>query len=397
MTALALGIWAGGAVADIPTVGSSSVAVSTPALPTPPPVPSLPTPTLPTPTLPTPTLPTPPVPPPPPPPLPPAPSLPPAPVSPPSAPLQQPALPVPVHVSTPSTSTPSTSAPGLGAAGITQGANPAGGSAGVGGGSPGGSSTAGSAAASGMQPSGPSAIGRFSASRPWLSAHGPKKYRTTVLTFRLEHKARVLFTVIQVSPVCRTAGSFSVVGHRGINRIRFSGKLHGRRLPPGTYRIDARTSNGHAALHLVVVIFGSGTPSPGAIALARQSNVCSLALRGSVAVAEGTGGLLLVRAANGRGGEGSSVANSGTEGAQIAYGPHPGVSSLGPDVGSSNVASALALALFGLSVLLLGLAALPRVAVPDPRLAEGLARHGAAVAFAGALAFAAAIVALLIG
>jgi len=248
-----------------------------------------------------------------------------------------------------------------------------------------------------MQPSGPSAIGRFSTSRPWLSAHGPKKYRTTVLTFRLEHKARVLFTVIQVSPVCRTAGSFSVVGHRGINRIRFSGKLHGRRLPPGTYRIDARTSNGHAALHLVVVIFGSGTPSPGAIALARQSNVCSLALRGSVAVAEGTGGLLLVRAANGRGGEGSSVANSGTEGAQIAHGPHPGVSSLGPDVGSSNVASALALALFGLSVLLLGLAALPRVAIPDPRLAEGLARHGAAVAFAGALAFAAAIVALLIG
>src|SRR5207247_7444207 len=109
--------------------------------------------------------------------------------------------------------------------------------------SPGSSGSAGGATSSGTRPSDASPIARFRASRPWLAAHGPKNHRTTVLTFRLKRKARILFTVVQVSPVCRTAGSFSVVGHRGINRVRFNGRLHGRRLPPGTYRIGARTGH----------------------------------------------------------------------------------------------------------------------------------------------------------
>src|SRR5207247_140257 len=150
------------------------------------------------------------------------------------------------------------------------------------------------------------------------------------------------FTVVQVSPVCRTAGSFSVVGHRGINRVRFNGRLHGRRLPPGTYRIGARTGHSQAALHLVVVIVDSGTPSSTALAAARHSDVCSLARRDSVG--DGTSA-----AANRIGGEGS-VEHGNTKGVQILRGPGTSPSAMGPDAGSNKVTSPLALAMLGLAV-----------------------------------------------
>ncbi|MFY9578001.1 MAG: hypothetical protein WAQ33_01620 [Gaiellaceae bacterium] len=214
-----------------------------------------------------------------------------------------------------------------------------------------------------------------------------------MLTFRLKHKARIRFTVVQVSPVCRTVGSFSVVGHRGINRVRFNAKLHGRLLPPGTYRIDARTRDRQAVLHLVVVIVASGTPSSTALSTARHSDVCSLATRNSDSIGAGISALTVNRIGH----ESSQVATGGTEGAQIARGPNTNPSAMGPDAVASKVTSPLALALLGLAVLLLGLAALPATAVPDPRLTEGLAHHRAEVVLAGAVALAAGIVALLLG
>jgi hypothetical protein len=40
--------------------------------------------------------------------------------------------------------------------------------------------------------------------------------------------------------VYREIGRFSVPGRRGLNRLRFSGRLRGRALPPGTYRLTAQ-------------------------------------------------------------------------------------------------------------------------------------------------------------
>ena len=73
----------------------------------------------------------------------------------------------------------------------------------------------------------------------------------------------------------------------------------------------------------------------------------------------------------------------------------PHRSALGATHFSNNVTSPLALALFGLAILLLGLATLPQAAVPDPRLNEALVLHRAEVTLAGLAALAAAIAVLL--
>ena len=45
--------------------------------------------------------------------------------------------------------------------------------------------------------------------------------------------------VDQLAPVCRYVGKFLVRGHPGRNVVRFRGRLRGRALAPGTYRLIA--------------------------------------------------------------------------------------------------------------------------------------------------------------
>ena len=239
-------------------------------------------------------------------------------------------------------------------------------------------------------PTSPTQLDRFHSSRPWLAADGRNKHRSVVLKFRLKRKARIGFVVVQIFPVCRTVGSFSVVGHRGLNRVRFNGRLHGRRLRPGTYRITAQTGSGRMVQELVVVLVESRTPSPAALSSARQSDICSV----------GDGEL----AANVIESQDSSSTNGGTEGAQVARTASPSTnlrslprpSALGPNDFSNKATSPVALAMFGLAILLLGMAALPRATVPDARLNEALARRRAEIALGGVAALAAGVVALVL-
>src|SRR5207302_406188 len=96
----------------------------------------------------------------------------------------------------------------------------------------------------------------------------------TMLTFQLPAAARVIFTVAEVSPVCRSAGTFAVRGHAGLNKVPFTGRIRGRNLPSGTYRITARTRGGGTVLRLTLVVVDSGMPSPTELENAKQSNVC---------------------------------------------------------------------------------------------------------------------------
>jgi hypothetical protein len=57
------------------------------------------------------------------------------------------------------------------------------------------------------------------------------------LRFRLSRRARVEFRV--ASPRRPEPRPFSVRGQRGLNRLRFSGRLRGRALPAGPYRLTA--------------------------------------------------------------------------------------------------------------------------------------------------------------
>jgi hypothetical protein len=79
--------------------------------------------------------------------------------------------------------------------------------------------------------------------------------RAARITFTLSRPGRVLFVVRGPAPSCRVAGRFSVRGDRGVNHIRFTGKVGRRELPYGTYRVTART-RGSAPSRPVLVGIG---------------------------------------------------------------------------------------------------------------------------------------------
>jgi hypothetical protein len=238
--------------------------------------------------------------------------------------------------------------------------------------------------------------------RPWIAVHGPKSRRTTTLKFKLGRKAAVEFTVLQVSPVCRVVGRFRVQGHAGLNRVKFNGRVHGAQLGAGTYRISARARGSGTVLRVTVVIVDARAPSQAELALARRSNVCRSAgvlgassTRGSFAGAAGGGGhanqapSTIVRHQRASGGESpDEVAPSGTDHGR----PVAEALSSAADKASNPVV----IALFGLAVLILGLAALPRSVVPDPRVTALVVSHRLELAVAGTAALGAAVVAMLL-
>ena len=81
------------------------------------------------------------------------------------------------------------------------------------------------------------------------------------------------FVVAQVAPECRRVGRFRIDGHRGVNRVRFRGRVGGRPLGPGTYRIKARTlPRGRAVVDTKFVVVMR--PERHVIASARGADVC---------------------------------------------------------------------------------------------------------------------------
>lgn len=182
------------------------------------------------------------------PPPPPAPPLPPAPPIPHPPPPSLPGLPtstvpklVPPPLQTPPSSASTRTSPSLPA----QSAGP-GGSAPVGAGSSGGQPSTGSQSpASSGASSGPQAA-QPHVSRTRFSTRGPGARRGTTVSFRLARQANVELVVRGPSPSCAIVGKQTVHGHPGMNRVRFSGRLRGRRLAPGNYTITIVAVRGTA-------------------------------------------------------------------------------------------------------------------------------------------------------
>jgi hypothetical protein len=84
------------------------------------------------------------------------------------------------------------------------------------------------------------------------------KRRATRITFRLSAPTRVVFVVRGPAPSCDVVGRFTVRGHRGTNRIRFTGRVGRTTLGPGTYRVTARPAGRPSQDRRVVIIVGSG-------------------------------------------------------------------------------------------------------------------------------------------
>lgn len=199
----------------LPTTTQAPLPPSVPPAPPPPPLPTVTAPAPPTPP-PTPPLPTPPSP---------------------------PAVPAPSAPGSPGSSSPSES-PGSGVSGSTGSAD---------------GPRAGYFAAAPARPRRPRSRSRTAritgirARRARTTKQG--RNRAARITFTLNRPGRVVFVVRGPAPSCRVAGRFSVRGDRGVNHVRFTGRIGGRELPYGTYRITARTS-GRAPSRSVLVAVG---------------------------------------------------------------------------------------------------------------------------------------------
>jgi hypothetical protein len=232
-------------------------------------------------------------------------------------------------------------------------------------------------------------------SRPFISTNGPKTKRSITLTFVLSHRGRVVFAVRQVSPVCRTIGYFSVRGRKGPNRIRFAGRVGRKRLGPGTYTILARTLRGQLVQRVTLVVVNAAKPSRKQLRAALAANACSETDFFSAFGGRASSSNFVSRGRVGR----SLVAPPATGPATVTEAEAP---EAGGVLGTTaqKAADAVRPYLVGLlvaAILALGLASLPRVAVPDNRLSEMLVRHRLEITTVGAAALVAVAIAFLIG
>jgi hypothetical protein len=253
------------------------------------------------------------------------------------------------------------------------------GSPGPGAGGSGGQASPGNSGAQGLQ-----------SSRPYIAKSGPKKRQRIILSFVLSQGGRVYFVIKQVSPDCRVAGRFSVRGHQGANRVRFTGKVAGKPLSPGTYLISATTRHSARVLRLTLVVVDRGTPTPAALRAALAANVCPPEPDSFLGAAPSAGGSFgtgftggakpaLDTASPGRGtGESASVLGTALQRA------------------AAEAVKPLAVTLLGLAILLLGLAAAPKAVVPGARLNDVLVRHRPEITAAGAAAMVTGILYVLI-
>jgi hypothetical protein len=235
-------------------------------------------------------------------------------------------------------------------------------------------------------------------SSPYIVTKG-RHAHSIVVTFRLRHRARVLFTLVQVSPTCRVVGSFSVIGHRGTNRIRVGAAVRGRTLPPGTYRISARTPGGRSVLYTTVLV-RARRPARSEVASGLRANACAAAARLTSARLVGAAFASIFGSSNLAPGSSATVGNatSGVESGALGAATHaqPDLGIFSPANLAKNATNPLAIAALAAAILLLGLAAVPRTAIPDPRLTDVIVRHRTEVLVAGAAAFVAAVIALTV-
>lgn len=104
-----------------------------------------------------------------------------------------------------------------------------------------------------------------------------KKNGGTIIVFRLTRPAVVRFTIVRVSPTCERVGAFRVRAHAGVNRVPFRGRLRGRPLSEGTYRLLVRARGAAADAAALKIVVVRGKPlSAEELRQAREANVCGI-------------------------------------------------------------------------------------------------------------------------
>lgn len=80
-------------------------------------------------------------------------------------------------------------------------------------------------------------------------------------------------TIVRVFPTCEVVGSLRVRGRKGVNRVPFSGRFHGRPLSRGTYRLLIGARQGPPTGEATIVV-GRGRLSAARLDEARQASAC---------------------------------------------------------------------------------------------------------------------------
>jgi len=195
----------------------------------------------------------------------------------------------------------------------------------------------------------------------------------------------VTFTVNQLAPVCRAIGHFTVIGHAGLNRVRFAGRVHRRALPAGTYRISARIASGQVVRRITLVV-ATAAPTRAELRALRALNVC-VTEASSAPTAPTT-----ISA-----GQARPRQNEATAGIGGAHGPnlHSGVLASTADK-AARVVKPFLVGLLAAAIVFLSLASAPGAAVVGPRLNDVLARHRLEFAGLGVAALGGAALAFLL-
>ena len=110
----------------------------------------------------------------------------------------------------------------------------------------------------------------------------------TTLVFKLSRPALLRFTIDRVYPTCKRIGSFAVRGRPGVNRVLFRGRVRGRPLPDGTYRLRVRPRGARKDVAVVTVVIVNGKRMSAAeLRKAQRASVCG---SGDVAIASPSSG-----------------------------------------------------------------------------------------------------------
>jgi hypothetical protein len=96
-----------------------------------------------------------------------------------------------------------------------------------------------------------------------------------MVVFRLSRPAVLRITIVRVYPTCKRVGAFTIRAHAGLNRIPFRGRLRGRALPEGGYRLIVRARGARSDAAAVPVVIARGAIGAKALRKIRGASVCS--------------------------------------------------------------------------------------------------------------------------
>jgi hypothetical protein len=93
--------------------------------------------------------------------------------------------------------------------------------------------------------------------------------------FRLIRPALLRVTVVRVYPTCKRIGSFVVRGRAGLNQLRFRGRVRGRALPDGAYRLVVRASGARRDAAAIPIVVARNPMSASRSRRLLRTSVCS--------------------------------------------------------------------------------------------------------------------------